>query len=108
MTIRRNPLNQRRANRLTSRSVQDREAVPLGVIGNLHDLLLQLLELKIQITALIIAIRIVDRFDRQFAHALQRVGHLLGRALGGLHQRNRVAGVTHRLPQRLDLLGHPR
>ena len=52
--------------------------------------------------------RFVHRLNRQFTHALQHAGDLIGRALRRLDHRDGVPGVAYRLVQRLDLLRHAR
>ena len=45
--------------------------------------------------------------DRQFAHALQGVGHRGERAFSGLRQRDAVVGVADRDVDAADLRVHP-
>ena len=92
----------------TGRTIQDREAIPFSHVSNTDDFLLQLLELKVQIAALLVFIGVVNRLNREFAHPLHHVGDGVGRSLCRLNQRDGIPGIPHGLVKAADLLGHAR
>ena len=89
-------------------AIKNVRAVPLGVLADAVDFLLQLLELAIEEAAVHGVVGVVRSLDRQLAHALQHVGDLLGRAFRRLDQRNTVVGVAHGLIEAPDLRGEAR
>ena len=89
-----------------SLAIQHGETIPLGVVGDLNNLLLQLLELQVQVTALSIVIGVIDCLDGQLTHALHHVRDFVGRALGGLDQGDRVTCIANRLIQTANLVRH--
>ena len=92
---------------LTCFTTQEWKAVPFCVVSNLDNLLLELLKLQVQITALGVIVGIVDRLDRQLTHALQHIGDFVGRAFSGLDQANSIACISNRLVQTAYLMRHP-
>ena len=72
------------ANALPYLTIQDREPVPLGGVGDANDFLLQLLEFQVKVTTLLTGVGIVNRLDGQLAHSLEHVRHFHRRALGHL------------------------
>ena len=72
----------------------------------MNDLLLQLLEFQVQVTALLVVIGVVGGLDGQLTHALQHVGDFVGRALSGLNQCDGVTRIAHGLVQAAYLLRH--
>ena len=74
----------------------------------MHDFLLQLLELEIEVATLRVFIGVVDCLDREFAHPLHHVRDLVGRPFGGLDQVDTVIRVSNCLIQATNLMGHAR
>ena len=91
---------------LACRAVHDGESIPFGVVGDLHNLLLELLELQVQVAALRVVIGVVDCLDGQFTHALHHVCDFVGRAFCRLDQVNGITRITHGLVQAANLLRH--
>ena len=99
-------INRLDADTLACAAIQHGETVPLSVVSNLNDLFLQLLEFKVQITALFVVIGVVGGLDGQLTHALHHVSDFVGRALRGLNQRDGVTCITHGLVQAAYLVRH--
>ena len=66
----------------------------------------ELLKLGVQVATLLYGVGVIDGLDREFAHALQHVRDLRRCTLSRLHERDRVAGISHGLVQAADLLRH--
>ena len=95
-----------RALRYTGGAIEDWERVPLRHVGNTNNFLLQLLEFEVQVTALCVVVRIVNRLNRELTHALHHVRDGVCRPFSGLNQRDCVACVPDRLIQTANLLRH--
>jgi len=74
----------------------------------LDNLLFQLLEFQIQITAVRIGVGIVDSLNSELTHALHHVRDFVGRTFSRLNQVDGIARVAHRLIQASDLMCHTR
>ena len=99
-------VNRLNAHTLTCAAIQHGEAVPLGVVCNLDNLLLQLLEFKVQVTALLVVVGVVGGLNGQLTHALHHVSDFVGRALRGLNQCDGVTRIAHGLVQAAYLVRH--
>ena len=69
-------------------------------------MLFQLLEFKVQVTALLVVVGVIGGLDGQLTHALQHVSDLVGCTLSSLNQCDGVACIAHRLIQASNLMRH--
>jgi hypothetical protein len=70
-------------------------AVEVRLVADAADLVDQLLRFRVQRLTVRVAVRRVGRLQRQFAQALQAVGHRTERTFSGLCQGDSVAGISH-------------
>jgi hypothetical protein len=106
LTVRDSLVNRHFSDTFACLTTEHGETVPFSLFGNVHDLLLELLEFQVKVRALSVVIGIVDCLDGQLTHALQHVSDFVGRTFSGLNKGDRVACITHRLVQAADLMRH--
>ena len=87
-------------------AVQQLLLVELGGVADTGDLLAELVDLKLDVAAVLAGQGVVGRLDGQLAHTLEDGMGLVEGALGGLDHGDAVLGVGHGAVHAVDLGAH--